>query len=81
MNPQEIFDAWKAQGSQDDVSRDFPDRVMAAIRRREATRVAGGLALLRGIAARPWARVAALILGTLLGLARILATLHLILFA
>lgn len=33
------------------------------------------------MAARPWAKAAALILGTLLGLARIIVTIHLILFA
>jgi len=81
MNPQEIFDAWKAQKSQDGVSREFADRVMAAIRRRETTRVVGGLTPLRDIAAQPWAKAAAIIVGTLLGLARIVATVHLILFA
>jgi hypothetical protein len=81
MNPQEIFDAWKAQKSQDDVSREFTDRVMVAIRRRETTRVIAGLATLHEIAARPWVRAAGLIAGTLLGLARIIATLHVILFA
>ena len=62
-----------------DVGPEFTGRVMAALRRRDATRVIG--APLREIAARPWAKAAALILGTLLGLARIIATLHLILFA
>ena len=81
MNPQEIFDAWKAQKSQGNVGREFTDRVMAAIRRREATRVAGPLAPLRDIAAQPWAKAAAIIVGALLGLARIIATLQLILFA
>jgi hypothetical protein len=80
MNPQEVFDAWKARRSKDDVCRKFADRVMVAVRRREATRV-GSLAPLRDMAARPWARAAALIVGTLLGLARIIATVHLILFA
>ena len=81
MNPQEIFDAWKAQKSQDSVGPEFTDRVMVAIRRRETTRVFGGLAPLQAIAARPWARAAAMIMGTVLGLARIIATVHLILFA
>ena len=81
MNPQEIFDAWKGRRSQNNVSREFADRVMAAIRRRETTRVIGRLAPLRDIAARPWAKAAAMIMGTLLGLARIIATVHLILFA
>ncbi len=81
MNPQEVFDAWKAQKAQGDVGPEFTDRVMAAIRRRETTRVVGGLAPLRKIAARPWAKAAAVIMGTLLGLARIIATVHLILFA
>jgi hypothetical protein len=81
MNPQEVFEVWKARKSQGDVGREFADRLMAAIRCREATRVIGGLAPLRKIMARPWAKAAALILGTLLGLARIAATLHLILFA
>jgi len=81
MNPQEIFDAWKVRRSQDDVSREFTDRVMAAIRRRHATRAIGDWASLQYLAARPWARAAAIIVGTLLGLARIIATVHLILFA
>ena len=81
MNPQEVFDAWKAQKAQGDVGPEFADRVMAAIRRRETTRVVGDLAPLCEIAARPWAKAAALIIGTLLGLARIIATVHLILFA
>jgi hypothetical protein len=81
MKPQEIFDVWKAQRSHDDVSREFTDRVMATVRLREAMRSIGGLAGLRDIAARPWAKAAALVLGTLLGLARIIATIHLILFA
>jgi len=81
MNPQEVFDAWKARKSQGDMDREFTDRVMATVRRREQTRTVGGLARLRDIAARPWARAAAMIVGTLLGLARIVATVHLILFA
>jgi hypothetical protein len=81
MNPHEVFEAWKARKAQGDVDREFTERVMNAIRRRETTRVVRGLAPLRKIATRPWARAAALILGTLLGLARVIATLHLILFA
>ena len=81
MNPQEVFDAWKARKSQTDAGREFADQVMVAIRRREATRATGGLVLLRHMTARPWARAAAIIVGALLGLARIVATIHLILFA
>ncbi len=81
MNPQEVSEVWKAQKMRGDVSREFTDRVMAAVRRQETTRVIRGLAPLRKIAARPWAKAAALILGALLGLARIIATVHLILFA
>ena len=81
MKPQEVFEVWKAWKGQGDAGPKFTERVMAAIRRREATRVIGELAPLRGMAAQPWAKAAALILGTVLGLARIIATLHLILFA
>jgi hypothetical protein len=81
MKPHEVFEVWQARQAQGDVGREFTDRVMAAIRRREAARVVGPLAPLRRIAARPWAKAAALILGMLLGLARIVATVHLILFA
>ena len=81
MNPREVFEVWKAQKSQGDVGREFTDRVLVALRRREATQVIGGLAPLQDIAAQPWAKAAAVILGTLLGLARIIATVHLILFA
>jgi len=81
MNPQEVFDVWKARKSQGDVGREFTDQVMVAIRRREATRAIGGLVLLRHMTARPWAKAAAIVIGALLGLARIIATIHLILFA
>ncbi len=81
MNPQDIFGAWKARKSQDDVGREFADRVMVALRRRRATRAIGDWASLQYLAPRPWAKAAALIVGTLLGLARIIATVHLILFA
>jgi ferric-dicitrate binding protein FerR (iron transport regulator) len=81
MNPREIFEAWKARKSHEDVSRELTDRVMVAIRRREATRALGDLAPLRSMAARPRTKAAALILGILLGLGRIIATLHLILSA
>ena len=80
MNPQETFEAWKERKKQGDVGREFTDRVMVALRRRETTRTGGSLAPLRKMAARPWAKAAALVLGTVLGLARIVATLHLILF-
>ena len=81
MKPQEVFEVWKARKAQDDVGREFTNRVMVAVRRQETTRVIGGMAPWRAIAARPWAKAAALIMGTVLGLARIIATLHLILFA
>lgn len=81
MKPQEVFKVWKVRKAQDNVDPEFTDRVMAALRRRETARVSGPLAPLRQIAARPWAKAAALILGTLLGLARVIATVHLILFA
>jgi hypothetical protein len=80
MNPQEVFEVWKARKAQGDVSPEFTHRVMAAIRCQEATRAVRPLAPLRAIVAQPWAKAAALILGTLLGLARIIATVHLILF-
>lgn len=82
MNRRETFEAWKARKSQYDVSREFTDRVMAGIRHQETTRSEGTLApLLRYIMPRPWAKAAVLILGALLGLVRIIATLHLVLFA
>ncbi len=81
MNPHEVFKIWKTRKAQGDVGREFTDRVMIAIRRRDAARVIGPAARLRGIVARPWAKAAVLIMGVLLGLARIIATVHLILFA
>ncbi len=81
MNPQEVMEAWKARKTQGDTGREFTDRVMIAIRRRETARLIGPATRLRKIVARPWAKAAALILGTLLGVARIIATVHLILFA
>ncbi len=81
MNRQNAFDAWNARKSQAHVSGEFTDRVMAGIRRCEATRAEHLTLRLRSAAARPWVRTAAVITGTLLGLVRIFVTLHLILFA
>ena len=82
MNQQEIFDAWKSQQSRQDAGGEFADRVMTRIRRRETTPSAGRLTALLGyIVRRPWAKAAVIIIGAILGIARIVATAHLVLFA
>ena len=80
MTSQEIFDAWKTQKKQIDVSEGFSNRVMANVHRRPTTRTAGYLRpLFGGVTTRPWARAAVLAAGVIFGLARILATIHLVL--
>ncbi|OHB64220.1 MAG: hypothetical protein A2Y76_16050 [Planctomycetes bacterium RBG_13_60_9] len=82
MNRQEIFDAWHRQKQQIAIRPDFSDRVMADIQRGGA-RGRGNLLPMRTrrIAARPWVKAAVLVAGVLAGLARILMTIHLVLFA
>lgn len=82
MNPQETFDTWKIRKSQIDLGQHFADRVMAGIRRKETAKAARiWRPLLSYVTAHPRARAAVLIAGTLLGVARIAVTIHLVLFA
>jgi len=81
MNPQRTFDAWKTQRSRIGIGQDFADRVMAGIRRNDTAQTAGTWhSLLRYVTAHSWAKAAVLAAGTLLGLARIAVTIHLVLF-
>jgi len=83
MNRQELFEAWKRRKEQIEVRRGFSDEVMMRLRESRATgetpdRIS---ALLRQMAAHPWARAAMIAIGMSIGLARILMTVQLILFA
>ncbi len=83
MNRDEIFAAWKRRKEHIEVRPDFSADVMRRIRRsRPAHSMPDRIRIaLKQIAVRPWAKAAAIILGVSLGLARILLTLQLILFA
>jgi len=83
MNRQEVFEAWKRRKEQIEVCHDFSAEVMRCIRgNRPASRAPGWILIaLNRIAVRPWAKAAMIVLGVSLGLARILLTLQLILFA
>jgi hypothetical protein len=84
MNKQEMFEAWKKDREQIDVSPDFSQRVMARLREGRAAPHAPGAASssrLGRILARPWAKAAVVLLGVLAGLVRIAMTLDLILRA
>lgn len=83
MNRQEIFETWLRRKERIEVRRDFSAEVMSRIRE---SRAAGGTParvrhFLNQMAARPWAKAALIVVGVSLGLARILMTLQLILFA
>ena len=81
MNPQEIFDAWRRQRQQIAMGPDFSDRVMAAVQRGRARRMGNLLSLRIGrITAGPRVKAAVLVAGVVAGLARIVVTIHLVLF-
>jgi hypothetical protein len=80
MNHQEIFKTWKRHREQIKVSHDFSASVMARIRESRATHRAW-ISLLGPWAVRPWARAAMIAMGVSIGLARIVMTLQLVLFA
>jgi hypothetical protein len=83
MNRQEVFEAWKKRKQRIEVRRDFSSTVMTRLG--ESRRASGtpnrAAACLKQMVARPWAKAAMIVLGVSLGLARILITLQLILFA
>jgi hypothetical protein len=82
MNHREMFEIWKRRRERIEVSIGFPERVMAHLKECPAPRQASASAsLLRRMVARPWAKAAAIVLGVLLGLVRIVLTLDLILRA
>ncbi len=83
MNRQEVFEAWTRRKEQIEVPPGFSAAVMGRIRENRPARRTPGrvLAALSRTAVRPWAKAAMIVLGVSLGLARILLTLQLILFA
>jgi hypothetical protein len=83
MNRQELFEAWKRHREPIEVPRDFAAKVMTRIERSQRTSKTPDRAwmFLRRIAMRPWAKAAVIVIGVSLGLARIVMTLQLILFA
>ena len=83
MNRQKVFETWKRRQEQIEVRRDFSAEVMARLqesRRTSKTPDRASMFLSR-MAMRPWAKAAVIVIGVSLGLARIVMTLQLILFA
>jgi hypothetical protein len=83
MNRQELFETWKRRKEQIEVRRDFSAEVMTRIQKSRPTGKTPGWAstFLSQMAVRPWAKAAIVVIGVSLGLARIVMTLQLILFA
>ena len=84
MNRREMFEIWKKRRERIEVRTGFAEQVMARLKERRGPRPAsaGAWALgLRRMIARPWAKAAVIVVGVLLGLARIILTLDLILRA
>jgi hypothetical protein len=83
MNRQEVFETWKRHKERIEVPREFSEAVMIRVRESRPTRGTSdrAFALLNQRAVRPWVKAAVVVIGVSIGLARILMTLQLILFA
>ncbi len=83
MSQQEVFEAWKRRKQRIEVPRGFADKVMIHIREDQPARAAAdrATAFLQRMVAHRWAKAALIACAVPLGLARILLTLQLILFA
>ena len=84
MKSQEIYRAWKRARQQVDIRPEFSAELMDRITRcqvRRATSWSGLRARMERMAARPWAKAAAIGIAALIGVGRALLTLHVLLFA
>ena len=82
MNHEDMYHGWVQAKSQVDVSPDFSDRVMKRIGSEPAhtsQRVSSWSRLIERISISAWAKVAAIAIASILGIGRILLTLHLLL--
>lgn len=82
MKHEEIYHDWRQAKRQVDVSPDFSDRVMKQVRltsSRPSQPVLLWSRLIERISVSAWAKVAAIAIASLMGLGRVLLTLHLLL--
>jgi len=82
MNHEDMYHGWVQAKSQVDVSPGFSDRVMKRIGPEPAhasQRVLSWSRLIERISISAWAKVAAIAIASILGIGRILLTLHLLL--
>lgn len=84
MKQQECYRHWVQARRQVDVSPDFADRVMSRLSQRPARTGASLLTrfrLTQRIGASSWAKAAAIGIASMIGIGRVLLTLHVLLFA
>lgn len=84
MKHEDIYPSWVRARKQVSIDPAFADRVMDQVKRRQASgdsRIVHWSRLAERIGVSPWTKAAALGIASLLGLGRILLTLHLLLFA
>ena len=84
MNDEELYQDWTRQHRDVRIDDSFADAVMNQVRHIESDRRASRITWLRiadWVGYSRWARVAAVAVAALLGLGRILLTLHLLLLA
>jgi len=84
MKNEDVYRHWRQARRQITLSPDFPEKVMSRLagdKVRRQKRRFGSVSLMERISVTPWARAAALAVAALLGIARALLTLHVLLFA
>jgi len=84
MKQQECYRHWVQARRQVDVNPDFADRVMSRLSQQPAPTGQSVLARLRltqRIGASSWAKAAAIGIASMIGIGRVLLTLHVLLFA
>ena len=84
MKHEDVYSSWVQARKQAPIDPTFADRVMEQIIVREKPReirTARWSRLIERITLSPWAKAAAIVMASLLGLGRMLLTLHLLLFA
>ena len=84
MKNEDVYRHWQQSRKQVAVSPDFCRQVMERVARRTAREPVPKpvrIPLIERVSVRPWARAAAIAMAALIGIGRILLTLHVLLFA
>jgi hypothetical protein len=84
MKQEDLYRHWVQARRQVDVNPDFADRVMSRLCQRPAPTGPSLLArfrLTQRIGASSWAKAAAIAIASMIGIGRVLLTLHVLLFA